>query len=101
MSIERFGLSASAARLLLARGEQRDGLRDAALAGLGALGVLDVLDVLAAVRVAELVPSGPRVLVGLEGAREIGGRGDDARLVVALHGDGDCLAALDARGLAQ
>src|ERR1044072_8242183 len=60
-----------------------------------------MLDVLAAVREAELVPKGLRLLVAFKGAREVCGRRDDARLVVAFQHDGHGLTAADARRGAQ
>jgi hypothetical protein len=54
-----------------------------------------------AARVAERVPGGARGLVGAEGAGQLVGRRDGARLVVALHHEADGVAGAHARALAR
>src|SRR5438105_9237367 len=77
-------------------GQLREGLPDPALARLRLLGLFDGFDVLLAMRVAQLVPSGVRGLVGAQRTFEVERRSDDAWGVVALHDDADGVAATDA-----
>src|SRR2546423_14107633 len=86
-----------AAPLFLTGGELCDGALDAALSSLRPLRFFDGPGVLLLVRVAQFVPHGLRVFVGLDGAREVGGRGAGAPPCVAPPADSDWGRRLRAR----